>query len=140
MTARLLLFTLIFTQCTSSINLSKKQLSDAQASYVRYIPGAGGGKGILFKVALKETPEDLQIDRFVVNTIEVPATVSDSLIVASVFYADIEPSMDNPNPEPVDAILFNQSEFEAIIYFSSQGKNDSVQIKHFVEEEEPLLP
>ena len=120
--------------------MSKKQLNEASASYMRCIPGAGGGKGILFKVALNKPIEDLQIDRFVVNATEVPATLENNTIVASVFYADPEPTMDNPNPEPIDPVLFNQNEFEAVIYFSNQGKTDSVLIKNFVEEEQPLLP
>lgn len=140
MYTRLLFLVLLFTQCSSPIKMTKKQLSDAPASYMRYIPGAGGGKGILFKVYLKNTPEDLKIDRFVVNDIEVPATLEDSLIVASLFYVDPEPTMDNPNPEPVDPVLFNQDKFEAVIYFSTQGATDSVHIQNFTEEEQPLYP
>ena len=138
MFVRLLLLGLLFAQCASPIKATKKQLTNAPASYMRYIPGAGGGKGIMFKVILKDSPETFTINRFVINHVEVPADIEDSLIIASVFYADTEPTMDNPDPEPVDPVLFNQDTFEAVIYFSTNGIEDSVRITNFSEEEQPL--
>lgn len=140
MFVRILFLALLFTQCASPEKTTKKQIANASASYMRYIPGAGGGKGILFKVPLKNNVENFRIDKFLVNGIEVPAEIEDSLIIASIFYVDAEPTMENPNPEPVDAVLFNEEKFEAVIYYSIQSKVDSVHITHFSEEEQPLYP
>lgn len=137
---RLLILTILFAQCSSPIKMSKKQLSEAPASFMRYIPGAGGGKGITFKVPFKSPSSDFAIERFVVNNIELPAVLEDSTIVASVFYAEAEPTMDNPNPDPINPVLFNAETFQATIYFSLQGVSDSVFIKNFIEEEQPFYP
>lgn len=140
MLTRLLVLALLLVQCASPTKTTKTQLPDTSATYMKYIPGAGGGKGILFKIDIKNSPEILSIDRLVINNIEVPANLDRRIINASVFYADTEPTMDNPNPEATDPVLFNQENFEAVVYYSNNGRQDSIKVTNFSEIEQPLYP
>ncbi|WP_417600984.1 hypothetical protein [Owenweeksia hongkongensis] len=140
MFVRILFLALIFTQCTTSTKTTTNQPAEDSASYMRYIPGAGGGKGIIFTVPLKNPSKTLLINRFLINGIEVPAKIENNLIIASVFYANREPTVENPNPEPMDPVLFNENTFEAVIYYSNDGVNDSLRVTNFTEEKQPLYP
>lgn len=107
---------------------------------MKYVPGAGGGKGIMFTIVLKSIPSDFAASNLVVNGIELPVTMEGNSVNASVYYSDPEPTLKNPNPEPKDAVLFNATTFVAVLNFSVESKKGSITIKDFQEKEQPLYP
>jgi len=128
------------TSCASSAHTYKTGLQDADRSYVKYVSGAGGGKGVYFEVSLKGLPSPIKVNRFVVNGVELPPEQSDSTLTAAIFYASAERIQDDAHPEPENPVLFNAATFEAVIHFSSNGVTDSVKLDGFKEGEQPMLP
>ena len=129
----------LLLQC-SSANIPIGSFDKGYQSYMKYIPGAGGGRGISFRVTIPGSSENLKVNKFVVNGINLPFTFQDSILTASIFYEDPMPTLEEPNPEPADAVLFNQSTFEAVIHYSIDGQMDTVVLNNFHEEEQPLYP
>lgn len=134
---------LVLLQCggpSSTIVFPQK----VQASYMKYVPGAGGGKGITFRISTTDSIPDLKVTRFEVNGITLPTSLyyrdGNTFIEASKFYAAPEPSLEDEHPEPPDPVLFNQEDFTAVLFFTHNGQPDSIHIREFQKEESPLYP
>lgn len=119
-----------------------QEASELNATYMKYVPGAGGGRGITFKVHSPDSVANLSIQKFVVNDVEVPGHIfydkGTTLIEANVFYEDPEMTIDNENPEPVDPVLYNQDEYSGKIYYTIGTVPDSLFIDEFREVESPM--
>ncbi len=133
---------LIFLRCGGPDDLVPEEVLELNATYMKYVPGAGGGKGITFKVLSPDSVANLSIQKFVVNDVVVPSHIfydkGTTLIEATMFYEDPEMIVGNENPEPVDAVLFNQEEFTGIIYYTIGTVSDSLFIDEFRELESPM--
>ncbi len=133
---------LVLLRCGGPDNLVPEEILELNATYMKYVPGAGGGKGIMFKVLSPDSVPNLSIQKFVVNDIEVPAHIfyekGTTLIEATMFYEDPEMTVDNENPEPVNPVLFNQEDFSGTIYYTLGAVADSLIIDEFTELESPM--
>ncbi len=130
---------LILLQCSS---VSKKEslliTDNLNCTYHKYISGAGGGKGILFRVSLADSISDFKIQKFVVNGIELPSAVSyqngQTHIEASKFYAttpNVQGESQTVSPEP---ILFNATEYSGRLEVLAGTKLLKLKLVNFSEE------
>lgn len=133
---------LVLLRCGGPVDdMPPREATELNATYMKFVPGAGGGKGITFKVHSTDSVANLSVQKFVVNNIEVPAEVfydQGTLIEGTLFYEDPEMTVDNLNPEPVDAVLYNQDEFTGVIYYTMGAVSDSLIIDEFRKIESPL--
>ena len=133
---------LVFLRCGGPDDLMPQEVLELNATYMKYVPGAGGGKGIMFKVHSLDSVANLSIQKFVVNNIEVPSHIfydkGTTLIEATMFYEDPEITVGNENPDPVDPVLYNMEEFTGIIYYTIGTVSDSLFIEGFSEVESPM--
>lgn len=133
---------LVLLRCGGPDDLMPQEVLELNATYMKYVPGAGGGKGIMFKVLSPDSVANLTVQKFVVNDIEIPAHIfydkGTTLIEATLFYEDPEMTVDNENPDPVDPVLFNQEEFTGIMYYTIGTVPDSLFIDGFTEVEAPM--
>lgn len=136
---RILPLVFLFIQCSSS-KVTPAALEKPVQKYMKYVPGAGGGKGIMFMIEMNEPDTNLKIEKVVVNGFELEFTVRGSVITASKFYMDPDRTVEDPNPEPVDPVLYNQDSFVAEVQFLLNEKKGSVTLSDFTEEEQPLYP
>lgn len=136
---RILPLVFLFIQCSSS-KITPTALEKPVHKYMKYVPGAGGGKGIMFMIEMNEPDTNLKIEKVVVNGFELEFTVRGSVITASKFYMDPDRTVEDPNPEPVDPVLYNQDSFVAEVQFLLNEKKGSVTLRDFTEEEQPLYP
>lgn len=133
---------LVLLQCGSK-DIVPEEIMDIDATYMRFVPGAGGGRGIVFKVRSGDVMTGLEIDKFEVNGIEVPAVVhyeaGTTLIEATMFYADPEIMEGHENPDPIDPVLYQQENYSAIIHFTASGESGTLEVKDFEEVESPMF-
>lgn len=130
----------ITSGCGSSVKTCKKHLQEAERSYVKYVSGANGGKGVYFEISLGKLPSSIQVNKFVVNGVSLPPEQNDSIVSTAIFYSVSPPAEGDLKPEAQNPELFEAENFEAVIHFSHNGVADSVRLKGFTEGEQPPIP
>lgn len=119
------------------------KLEDYRASYMRYVPGAGGGRGIIFRVETDSIP-GLEVTSFEVNGTELPSELfyedGKMRIQASRFYADPERAEGAGTPPANKAPLYFAESYHAIIRYRHEGQKDSLVVSNFEKEDSPLYP
>ncbi len=143
MVLRMAILLLVFTQCSSSkSNLVKLSVND-KASYQIYNPGAGGGQGVNFEINLSDSVANLQPIMLIVNgdTLKnLELLKNQQTVVASLFYPDPEPTVDNPNPKPIAKPLIGSAAYQGTLVYKVLEKEYTLEIKDFIEKESPLFP
>ncbi len=130
-------------QCGGPPSMSTFQASELDASYMKYVPGAGGGKGIIFRVTSPDSIANLKVISFEVNGFNIPAELvysqGQTVIEASRFYQQPETS-EGGDERPFNTPLYNANSYKAVITYEYGHKVDSIQLTDFREEESPMYP
>lgn len=137
---RLGLLSLLFIQCASPLKVQKRALQEAEKTVMKFVPGAGGGRGVDFRITLQDTIEQMNIVSFSVNDVDLEPHLRANQIEATIFYADPERTVDNEDPPLPDPVLYNAEEYSALLIFEANGKQDSIRFNDFKEIEAPLYP
>lgn len=131
-------FLFVLLQCGSPQNLAQKLQPDA--SYTKYVPGAGGGVGITFKVSFEANTETAEFKTMVVNgdTLEAAIIRVDPMAIeANKFYPYPEDSEGNPPPS-WSAPLYEAEEYNAELYFLVGGEKHKIIVTEFAQKRGPL--
>jgi len=128
----------VLMQCGSPQNLADKLQPDA--SYTKYVPGAGGGVGVNFTISFEANTETAEFKTMVINgdTLDAAiAQVDPMAIEGNKFYPYPEESEGNP-PADWSAPLYQASEYTGELYFLVGGEKHKIVITEFAQRPAPL--
>lgn len=131
-------FLLVLLQCGSPQNLAEKLTPDATVT--KYVPGAGGGVGVTFKVNFDEELSGAELLHFVVNGDTLDAAISQvnpMALEANKFYRYPEDSGGDP-PADWKAPLYNATDYQADLYFQVGGEKHKIVITEITQTSGPL--
>ncbi len=129
---------LLMLQCSGSHNLAD-QLKP-EASFEKYVAGAGGGAGVRFQVGFEQTLTEANFKHFIINgdTLEAAILSIDPFAIeASRFYANPEPVEGGgyqPDPKP----LYDTNQYRGILVFELDGKEHELIISEFTQKPSPV--
>tara|TARA_R110002124_G_scaffold109887_1_gene263352 strand:- start:941 stop:1381 length:441 start_codon:yes stop_codon:yes gene_type:complete len=137
---------LVFASCHSQKKLVEKALEAKNPSFQKYLPGDGGGKGILFFVEFPHVSANIKISQFSVNDQILPFKLvgykDGEKLEALCFYENPErnPDAKNSMEEFENAPLFRAQKYSAVIQFQIDGQSDTIQVNSFKELEIQMYP
>lgn len=136
--------------CLCSCQLLKKRSAIKpiinKATYQKYIPGEGGGKGILFVFNFANLKDSLHFSKLTVNQESLKFTSYEKgasfFIESSRFYSDPDrdPDGNGSQEEFAKSALFNAEKYTATLFYNSQDGQDSIVIDQFIALETLLYP
>lgn len=132
--------------CHSNKKMNKAPVQDIEATYQKYLPGEGGGKGIIFTIRFTSKQENLEITALSINgqtlkPVMVPGENGFKL-EASHFYADPDrdPDAKGSRDEFEKAPLFNTQSYTAVIQYNYDDQSGNFTIEDFQELEMLIYP
>lgn len=136
---------LILMQCSQAGSLTSISADDYDATFHKYIPGAGGGKGIIFTITFQDSlPKYVHLKEFVVNGEVVEGKIvtysPKAVVQGSKFYREPRRTIQNPEPEPASMPLFNAEEFQGTLTLTSENTDYTISIEDFAQTSTQLNP